>query len=528
MMMAANAYRIKTSNSDFHAAGALVIGFTGLLKGWWDHYLSQNDREYILNAKKTIIKEEGTSVQTYEEDAVNTLIFAITKHFIGDPVYFQERTSEILNNLRCPTLQDFKWYKDMFLVKVMSRPDCGNHYWKEKFISGLPTLFAEKVRQRIRNIHNGRIPYESLTYGELITFVNNEGLMIDKENDESSENYESEEDNQILITQEISSEGSSLEEESDNQKDCDDSKLSQEGQECQISRFSFFKLKNLDLLESIRQMICEKAKATGEAKQEHIMQFLADCSTFGITIQGMSFTWISCYDNTYNNCPKTDPLCREIPLERHDCKCALTYSICKANIDLDSYKPIVIKFNNESIELTPTLLMDYGVLYQLIFSHPDQTDKFGRKLAICVLNAFINDFKSVELIIESKPPEWSNDGGVYPAQHLILLKANQRKHQLFGTEDPWPCTKSSLKKQIRHWRSRIIARDLDSEIYSSSNYNLITEDNIQKIISANNFHEVPLLFQTQFTYLVDKYKKEYVLEEEARKTFEKYLLEMLN
>lgn len=165
MMMAANAYRIKTSNSDFHVIGALVIGFTGLLKGWWDHYLSQNDREYILNAKKTIIKEEGTSVQTYEEDAVNTLIFAITKHFIGNPVYFQERTSEILNNLRCPTFQDFKWYKDMFLVKIMSRPDCGNHYWKEKFISGLPTLFAEKVRQRIRNIHNGRIPYESLTYG---------------------------------------------------------------------------------------------------------------------------------------------------------------------------------------------------------------------------------------------------------------------------------------------------------------------------------------------------------------------------
>ena len=50
-----------------------------------------------------------------------------------------------------------------------------------------------------------------------------------------------------------------------------------------------------------------------------------------------------------------------------------------------------------------------------------------------------------------------------------------------------------------------------------SNYNLITEDNIQKIISANNFHEVPLLFQIQFTYLVDKYKKEYVLEEEESK-----------
>ena len=57
MMMATNAYRIKTNNFDFHAASALVIGFTSLLKGWWDHYLSQNDREYILNAKKTIIKE---------------------------------------------------------------------------------------------------------------------------------------------------------------------------------------------------------------------------------------------------------------------------------------------------------------------------------------------------------------------------------------------------------------------------------------------------------------------------------------
>ena len=52
------------------------------------------------------------------------------------------------------------------------------YYWKEKFISSLPTLFAEKIRQRIRNIHNGRIPYESLTYGELINFINNEGLTL--------------------------------------------------------------------------------------------------------------------------------------------------------------------------------------------------------------------------------------------------------------------------------------------------------------------------------------------------------------
>ena len=74
----------------------------------------------------------------------------------------------------------------------------------------------------------------------------------------------------------------------------------------------------------------------------------------------------------------------------------------------------------------------------------------------------------------------------------------------------------------------MIARNLDYKIYSSSNYNLIVEDNIQKIISANNFLEVPLLFQTQFSYLVDKYKKDYIIEKEAQQVFEKYLLEILN
>ena len=48
------------------------------------------------------------------------------------------------------------------------------------------------------------------------------GLMIDKENEDSSEEYELEEDNQILIIQEILSEELSQdEEESDDKKDCD-------------------------------------------------------------------------------------------------------------------------------------------------------------------------------------------------------------------------------------------------------------------------------------------------------------------
>ena len=73
----------------------------------------------------------------------------------------------------------------------------------------------------------------------------------------------------------------------------------------------------------------------------------------------------------------------------------------------------------------------------------------------------------------------------------------------------------------------MISRDLDYEIYISSNYKLITENNIKKIIPANVFPKV-LLFQTQFSYLADKYKMDYAIEKQAQKVFENYLLKMLN
>ena len=38
----------------------------------------------------------------------------------------------------------------------------------------------------------------------------------------------------------------------------------------------------------------------------------------------MSFIWHTHYGNTNYKCPKLDLLCRKIPLERHDCECALT------------------------------------------------------------------------------------------------------------------------------------------------------------------------------------------------------------
>ena len=72
-------------------------------------------------------------------------MYAITKHFLGDPKIFEEKNSEILQNLRCRTLSDFKWYHDVFLTKVMFRDDPRASFWKEKFLYGLPRALNEKV-----------------------------------------------------------------------------------------------------------------------------------------------------------------------------------------------------------------------------------------------------------------------------------------------------------------------------------------------------------------------------------------------
>ena len=78
--------------------------------------------------------------------SVHTLIYAITKHFLGDPISFQSRSSEILQNLRCRKLSDYRWYKELYFAKVHLRTDCNQPYWKERFLNGLPTIFSQRVQ----------------------------------------------------------------------------------------------------------------------------------------------------------------------------------------------------------------------------------------------------------------------------------------------------------------------------------------------------------------------------------------------
>ncbi|PWA96034.1 hypothetical protein CTI12_AA043440 [Artemisia annua] len=67
MTMAANAYKSHNKDDEQRVFKALISGFTGSLKGWWDMYISKVEKEIIFNAKKTIIEIENNKQVPTEE-----------------------------------------------------------------------------------------------------------------------------------------------------------------------------------------------------------------------------------------------------------------------------------------------------------------------------------------------------------------------------------------------------------------------------------------------------------------------------
>ena len=180
MTMAANAYKTQSGTSDKAIAEILIVGFTGQLKGWWDHLLTKQQQLDILDSIQTdengapILDEFNSPIQ----DVVATLILTISLHFIGDPSHLRDKNAELLHNLRCRKLSEFQNYKTTFFTRLFLRDDENHITWKKKFLAGLPTLLGEKVRNSIKALYDNRIPYDELTYGELVSFVNKEGLKI--------------------------------------------------------------------------------------------------------------------------------------------------------------------------------------------------------------------------------------------------------------------------------------------------------------------------------------------------------------
>ncbi|XLT01060.1 hypothetical protein HN51_050411, partial [Arachis hypogaea] len=168
MTMAATAYKMRKA-SDKEAAIMITQGFTGQLKGWWDNFLSIQEKELIINS----VKQEDQS-----PDATSTLIYTIIKNFVGDPSTFKDRIGTQLMNLRCPTMSDYRWYKDVFMSKVMIRDDAHAPFWKERFVVALPKLFSEKVLQKLQTQFGTQIPYNSLTFGQLHNIIVQIGIEV--------------------------------------------------------------------------------------------------------------------------------------------------------------------------------------------------------------------------------------------------------------------------------------------------------------------------------------------------------------
>ncbi|XP_075104827.1 uncharacterized protein LOC142178910 [Nicotiana tabacum] len=157
----------------------IVVGFTGQLRGWWDNYLSIDERAMVINAKAIDegLDNLGMALVANREDAVYTLILTILEHFNGRFTNQNETVRTLLNSLRCKTLSEFRWYKDTFMSRVMELPENKLEHWKAKFIDGLLSLFAERVRKVLRGNY-GKIPYVDYTYGKLIGICTQEGLNL--------------------------------------------------------------------------------------------------------------------------------------------------------------------------------------------------------------------------------------------------------------------------------------------------------------------------------------------------------------
>ena len=108
-------------------------------------------------------------------DGVNTLIYTVLKNFVGTSSNISSRIFDYLNNLRCPTMPDYRWYQDVFISKVMLQKDCYKPYWKEKFIDSLPPISAHKVKQELIG-KNDFIDYDNLTYGDIFSTIKKLGI----------------------------------------------------------------------------------------------------------------------------------------------------------------------------------------------------------------------------------------------------------------------------------------------------------------------------------------------------------------
>lgn len=141
--------------------------------------------------------------------------------------------------------------------------------------------------------------------------------------------------------------------------------------------FFNLKIRNLAIPHELQQYIKQQTVELAYSKQQYILSFIHDLAINHQIIPELSFVWETYYGNDHKPSCNLDETCRNVPLHRSNCKCKLSYSIVRCYINLDTYELLTLPYKNEMLELSAPLILDYGLLYQILFFDLDQTDLFG-------------------------------------------------------------------------------------------------------------------------------------------------------
>lgn len=168
------------------------------------------------------------------------------------------------------------------------------------------------------------------------------------------------------------------------------------------------------------------------------------------------------FDETKFCCLMIDPLSYQQGLKHLFCNRNRNCTISQVYLDLQCYQHITLQYNQEILVLTPKLLLDYSLVYQIVCYNQCQTMRIGRKLAFGLHQGFKLGKKFLEAIIISKAPKWTNVGSFLHTQHYIFLHfQNKRPTLLFSKVTGSDLCEEPIKNQIKFWRTRIISRDFE-------------------------------------------------------------------
>lgn len=131
--------------------------------------------------------------------------------------------------------------------------------------------------------------------------------------------------------------------------------------------------------------------------------------------------------------------------------------------------------------------------------------RFDRKLALGLWQGFKMNKKFSKATIINKALEWTSDGSLLPAQHIITLHY-QNRSQPFCPATLIICVKP-IKKQIKFWRARIISHDF--EAFPKGTRHLIAADFYHQIYCNKRIDPLPTMTITKDAKFLDEHHRNY-------------------